>query len=480
MFGWLRPRCPVEPELKLWIERQMAWLTDRFGWDYLLARPIILPDDEFFPDLYEPTEQGVRTMLVRLCGYMGVDPAFVDLDLYSNRSAPEVESRQPEAAGLYESFEGRHAVSVEERQILDPANLTATLTHELGHVILLSQGYLHGDEPDHEPLTDLFTVFQGLGALTANAFLRDTSYHVGNLEGWSISRFGYLGHEAFGYALALFAWVRQERRGAWESALRRDIRSGFRKGRTYLERTDDSTFSRSKALRAEWLVEYPGTSEQRNKVDEDGDRDSLDEDNTREEDEAGNVPHDDAFSHGIVALSSGTYSEAVAYFTSAIEEDPEDEEAFLHRGEAHLAMGDFEDALDDACTSMELDPDDLDGVFLRGRVFFHLGDYDDAIADFEYLVQEESRGIEAIARKWRGHYWLGRVCSSRGEEKRALKEFSRAINFAPTEVEPFIHRSRLLKQMGRTGEARADRETAFRLNGEVAAREFGTECDTPG
>ena len=58
MFGWFRPQCPVDPELKLWIERRMAWLTDRFGWDYLLARPVILPTDEFFPDLYEPTEQG--------------------------------------------------------------------------------------------------------------------------------------------------------------------------------------------------------------------------------------------------------------------------------------------------------------------------------------------------------------------------------------------------------------------------------------
>jgi len=473
MFGWLRPRCPVEPELKLWIERRMAWLTDRFGWDYLLARPVVLPTDEFFPDLYEPTEQGVRTMLDRLSEYMGVEPTGVDLRLYSNHTLPDLDSRQSEAVGLYESMEGRHTVWVEERLLLDPTNLAATLSHELAHAILLSQGHLHGEEPDHEPLTDLFTVFQGLGALTANAFLRDTSYHVGNWEGWSISRFGYLGYDAFSYSLALFAWVRQESGRSWESALRRDIRSIFRKGRSYLERTDDSTFSRSKALRAEWLVDYPGLPEQGGQVEESGDRSSTEEDTAHGDDEAETLPHDDAFSHGIVALNAFEYSEAAEFFTSAIEEDPEDEEAYLHRGEAYLALEEFDRALDDACTCMELDPDDMDGIFLRGRVFFHLGHFDDAIADFEYLIQEESRGVEAIARKWRGHHWLGRVFVAQGEEKRALKEFSRAINFAPTVVDPFVHRSQLLEQMGRAGEARADREMAFRLNAEVAAMEFG-------
>ena len=472
MFGWLRPKCPVEPELKLWIERRMAWLTDRFGWDYLLARPVILPTDEFFPDLYEPTEQGVRTMLDRLSEYMGIDPSQVDLGIYSNQSAPDLEAG-PEAVGLYDTVEGRHNVAVEEKQILDPTNLAATLTHELAHAILLSQGHLHGEEPDHEPLTDLFTVFQGLGALTANAFLRDTSYHVGNWEGWSIARFGYLGYDAFSYALALFAWVRQEPGRSWESALRRDIRTLFRKGRSYLERTDDSTFARTKALRAEWLVDYPGLAGQEGAGEESGSRGSSGDDDPRDDDKAENAPHDDAFSHGIVALNAGEYSEAVACFTDAIEEDPEDEEAFLHRGEAHLAMGELEYALDDACTCMELDPDDMDGIFLRGRVFFHLGELDDAIADFEYLIQEESRGVEAIARKWRGHHWLGRVFVAQGEEKRALKEFSRAINFAPTEVDPLVHRSQLLEQMGRAGEARADREMAFRVNTELAKRQFG-------
>lgn len=472
MFGWLRPTCPVQPELKLWIERRMAWLTDRFGWEYLLSRPVILPNDEFFPDLYEPTEQGAQTMLDRLCGYMDVDPDQVDLVFYANDTAPGLESGR-EAVGLYEEIAGRHRVAVEHRQMLDPANLAATLAHELGHIILFSRGLLHGDEPDHEPLTDLFTVFQGLGALSANAFLRDTNYHVGNWEGWSIAKFGYLGYEAFGYTLALFAWVREDRGRSLESALRRDVRALYKKGRNYLERTDDSTFSRSRALRAEWLVAYPNLPGPASPAGAAADRHLSEPENPQENDEGVDISHADAFTHGIVALNAGDPQEAVAHFTSSIEEDPEDEEAYLHRGEAYLAAGELDAALDDACTCMELDPDDLDGIFLRGRVFFHLGDFEAAIADLEYLIQEESRGVEAISRKWRGHHWLGRVFAAQGETTKAMREFTRAINFSPTEGEPFIHRSRLYQQMGRAEQAHADREMAYQLNADAAEEEFG-------
>lgn len=473
MFGWLRPTCPVEPELKLWIERRMAWLTDRFGWEYLLDRPVILPDDEFFPDLYEPTEQGVRMMLDRLCGYMDVDPDQVDLSLYSSESPPDLEAG-PEAVGLYETVEGRHAVAVEEKQILDPTNLAATLTHELGHAVLLSQGHLHGNELDHEPLTDLFTVFQGLGALTSNAFLRDVNYHVGNWEGWSIARFGYLGYDAFSYALALFAWVRQERGRSWELALRHDIRTLFRKGRAYLERTEDSTFSRSKTLRAEWLVAYPGLAGPEGQACAGVDRDPLEEDLLDDSDGLDDEAHTDAFTHGILALNAGEYDEAIAHFTSAIEEAPEDEEAYLHRGEAYLGTEEYEAAFQDACSCVDLAPDDVDGFYLRGRALFHLDVFDDAIADFEYLIRVEGRGAEGWARKWRYHYWRGRLYVAEGSEEEALRALSRAVNFAPTEVEPFIHRSRLYERMGMDAEARADREMAYGLNGEVAESEFGS------
>ena len=63
----------------------------------------------------------------------------------------------------------RAAIGVEYKQLNDPLGLVATLAHEIGHEILLGEGRVSRDQPDHEPLT-LLTVFMGMGShFTANA-----------------------------------------------------------------------------------------------------------------------------------------------------------------------------------------------------------------------------------------------------------------------------------------------------------------------
>src|SRR2546429_487799 len=92
------------------------------------------------------------------------------------------------------------------RESLGPGThaLAATAAHELGHVLLLGQGRLSPDAEDHEQLTDLLTVFLGLGVFTANTRVRSASSHEGLTESFSIRRLGYLGQPQTGYALALF------------------------------------------------------------------------------------------------------------------------------------------------------------------------------------------------------------------------------------------------------------------------------------
>jgi len=46
---------------------------------------------------------------------------------------------------------------------------SGTALHELGHVLLLADGKISKDRKDHEHLTDLLTVWLGLGIFTANS-----------------------------------------------------------------------------------------------------------------------------------------------------------------------------------------------------------------------------------------------------------------------------------------------------------------------
>ena len=185
----------------------MEWLLEEFGPDAFRRVNVILPTDEFFPDSYAADEDDARALVDRVCEYMSVNPALIDLEFYvdesrqARRDLINVEWSSDGAAGHYQKRRNKFVVSLESSHLTAPMCLVATIAHELGHVRLLGEGRVHGGFEDHEPLTDLLTVFFGLGIFTANsAFSFD-----GSAEGWQAQRRGYLDEEMFGYALALFA-----------------------------------------------------------------------------------------------------------------------------------------------------------------------------------------------------------------------------------------------------------------------------------
>jgi hypothetical protein len=86
------PRCPVITLEKAWIERRMLWLADQFGRDRLLGATFVLPDERHFPEPHDGSRDGARRLLDRLCGFMGVDPGAVDLEV---GPAPAPSGRTP-------------------------------------------------------------------------------------------------------------------------------------------------------------------------------------------------------------------------------------------------------------------------------------------------------------------------------------------------------------------------------------------------
>ena len=125
--------------------------------------------------------------------------------------------------------------------LADPPALVATLIHEACHDLLLGAGRLTGDEPDHELVTDLLTVYLGLGIITANATIRESNWRSGGWEGWSIGRQGYLTQTMYGYALALYARAREEAKPGWLGHLRPDVRVPYKKAIRYLAEMGDSS-----------------------------------------------------------------------------------------------------------------------------------------------------------------------------------------------------------------------------------------------
>jgi hypothetical protein len=249
-MNWFTPKCPVEAEDKAWIEDSMLWLMEEFGGDALRNAVVVLPTDEFFPDEFSEDEGAVRALVDRVCVYMGVAPERVELEFFTAQNKeleanlPSYESSFDGVAGHYRKRRGKFLINIESSQLTDPMFLVATSAHELGHARLLGEGRVSAGFEDHEPLTDLLTVFLGLGVFTGNSVYSFKQWTNAFSQGWQTQRLGYMTEEMFGYALALFAWVRGEQHPAWSKYLRGNVSAYFKNGQRYLEKTGDTRLER--------------------------------------------------------------------------------------------------------------------------------------------------------------------------------------------------------------------------------------------
>lgn len=245
-MNWFTPKCPVNDDDKAWLENSFLWLVEEFGADVLRDAPMILPTEEFFPERFSAERQDLQNLVNRVCAYMGVDPERIELQLFTDKNnllkkgLPTFESSHSGAAGTYQERRGKYIISLETTQAANPTNLIATIAHELGHVRLLGENRLDADREDHEPLTDLATVFFGMGIFTANSAFVFQQWTDTYSQGWQAATHGYLSEEMFGYALASFAFLRGEDKPEWTKYLETNVQYYCKSGLKYLAKTENT------------------------------------------------------------------------------------------------------------------------------------------------------------------------------------------------------------------------------------------------
>lgn len=242
---WETPKLPVDKAHQEWIEDSFLWLLHKFGEGNFLKNQTILPTQAFFPDKYDRTEESVIMLIKRVCSYMGVNPDaievrfLIDQDDTAQRHHLGNEAKYSGAAGLYfteSSDKPKKQIAINVSKFKDPTSLVATAAHELGHVILLGGGMIKPDNSSHEYLTDLTTVFFGLGIFNGNAAFQFSQWQGHSHQGWSASRTGYLSEAEFAYALAAYAWLRGEKKPKWSGHLAMNIGHYFKQSLKYLEK----------------------------------------------------------------------------------------------------------------------------------------------------------------------------------------------------------------------------------------------------
>lgn len=437
----------------------MAWLCREFGRHRMLAAAVVLPTPEFFPDRYDGSREAVELLLMRLCGYMQVAPSRVRLELCAETGplpasplpANSLQHVEPDgAAGLYQAADGPMTIWLEASRLVDAATVAATLAHELGHVHLLGEHRITAEAPDHEPLTDLVTMFFGVGILTANSPLRDRSWRQARVVDFgTITQEGHLTSPVLAYALALFAWHRGEISPPWARQIRLDIRVPFRKCLRWLARSGGPRFfadaGRSDRTSGPKAVYKPAQESVQLKRSE---PEAVDADPFGEPGSA-----DWFFGKGVLLVAQNQFEEALLEFSEAIRLAPDDGEIYQNRGAAFLRLGRWSEALADSEAALERDPSDIEAHRVRGHARVALKEYEAAIADFDRVLREEAKDADA-------YYGRGLARAGIGDYRRAEADFTKSIRHGSSRAEAYLARSLVYERLGKTRRALADRTTA--------------------
>ncbi len=469
MFNWSRPKCPVDPDVRTWVEQRMNWLVGQFGWETFAECEVVLPIRDHFPSPYDGSREAIRELFDQVCEYMEIDPQTVELKFYSEgrdpvRNAGLVAEEPSGTVGLYDRRQGRTTIWLETSKLGDPTCVVATCAHELCHAHLLGGNRLSRDETDHEAVTDLATICFGMGVFTANSSLRDRTTRGGGLEFWNISRQGYLTDPVLAYALALYAWARDERPPDWERHLRADIRSLLRQALAYLEDRDETVIVVRKA--GEPIAIGPYSPELVAKlVWKRAAKAATKCGEAHATHDAIHSPTDELFTQAVFLIEKGNWEEAIQLFSEVLREDPLDGEAYQQRSTAYLALGDVRDALADAEKAVQYSPDDVESYMVRGRACLESQQYDRAIADFTRFLKEEAYTGANPGPVASAHYLRGVASSKLNDLSQAAADFSRAIRTCPEWADAYQARAGVYDRLGEFKKAQADREEAARLGG---------------
>jgi len=168
----------------------------------------------------------------------------------------------------------------------------------------------------------------------------------------------------------------------------------------------------------------------------------------------------DHFGHGLFALTTGRFAEALQAFNIAIEENPEDIEAYQQRAMTYLRLNRAEEALADAQKAVAMAPDDVESHFLRGKALMHNGLCNLATADFDVVIHDDDDHGSASHRLADAYYQRGLVRAAQEALSAAIRDFSRAIATVPYRAEVYDARAAAYESLGKTREAQRDREEA--------------------
>jgi tetratricopeptide (TPR) repeat protein len=157
----------------------------------------------------------------------------------------------------------------------------------------------------------------------------------------------------------------------------------------------------------------------------------------------------------------GPYEDAVAYFSQAMEMDPNYSEYYNDRGTVYLKMERLEDAERDYLRAIELSPPYVEVWTNLGQCYRAMGRMDDAVRAYSRALDLDRDCTLAVVGRADAQLALDRAAL-------ALEDYDRALAMEPDQPLVLASRAILHYEAGRLSNALADLDLAVKLAPEIA------------
>lgn len=146
------------------------------------------------------------------------------------------------------------------------------------------------------------------------------------------------------------------------------------------------------------------------------------------------------------ATNAGNFEAAETYWTSLLEQLPDEPAIWSNRGNVRVRQNKLEDAIADYNQAIELAPKAPDPYLNRGAALEALGQWDEAIADYNQVLQLAPSDAAAYNNR-------GNAKAGLGQWQEAIEDYKRAIELAPDFAFARANYALALYQTGETDKA---------------------------
>lgn len=142
------------------------------------------------------------------------------------------------------------------------------------------------------------------------------------------------------------------------------------------------------------------------------------------------MPADECFQNGMKEYLNRNFTESIAWFSRAIEENPKNVNYYYYRGTAYQELAEYQNAVADYTAALDRFSGCVPIRYNRAEICRKLGHADRAAEDLTYIIVHADRG------KGEGH-WLALAYLERGlaridcgDLERGLSDFGKAEGLA--------------------------------------------------